>query len=288
MYLNFIEIKKFKIAIHPLFLVLAVTMIALGYIEQFFILFLITTIHEAAHIITAKIYGINLVKIIIYPIGEMAVLDNIYLLKPFKKIVVICAGPFINILLGFIFMNLTGSNIVSFIVIANFSIGIFNSLPVYPLDGGRILHLFLSNKIGILNANDIIINISRTFISIMGVLGIIQVILYPYNISLICIAIYLRKVIKNEVFNLSLEFFNNISSKIGFINKYGSMNTFIITVSEDILIKDILRYLKSDSICKICIVDKQFNLIGNITENELIGFIVKYGLRVDIKKTVKI
>lgn len=286
--MNFIEIKKFKIAIHPLFLVLTVIMIALGYIEQFFILFLITTIHEIAHIVTAKIYGINLVKVIIYPIGEMAILDNIYLLKPFKRMLIICAGPFINILLGFIFMSLDNNRIVDFIVVANFSIGIFNSLPIYPLDGGKALHLFLANTIGVLNANDVVINISRIFIVIMGILGIIQVILYPYNISLICIAVYLRNIIKNEVLNLSLEFFSNIFSKTEFIYKYGIMRTYIITVSEDILIKDILRYLKSNSICRIYIVDKQFNLIGNITENELIGFIVEYGLKVDIKKTVKV
>lgn len=285
--MKLIEIKKLKLAIHPLFLILAIIMIALGYIEQFFILFILVTVHELAHIITAKIFGANLVKIIIYPIGEIAILDNILLIKPIKRLFIIFAGPIINILLAISFSYVGNSSTLKFITMSNLLLGIFNLLPIYPLDGGKITHLILSNIVGILNANDMIIIISKIFIVCMFILGAIQIILYPFNISIICVAFYLKANLKKEEFNLSLEFFRSIFSKTEFIDKYGYMKTNIITVSENVYIRDILRYLKTDSMCRVYIVDKELNLIGNLNENQLISFIVKYGTKSNLKSTIK-
>lgn len=285
--MNLIEFKKFKIAIHPLFLMLAVITIALGYIEQFFIIFSIVTIHELAHIAVAKLYGAKLSKIIIYPIGEMAIIENLFLVKPLKRIAIICAGPAINIALGLLFIALGNNDIFKFISMTNFSIAIFNSLPIYPLDGGRLVHLILSTLIGILNSNEVIILISKFFILVITLIGIIQVILYPFNISLICLGIYLKSSIKKEEFNLSLDFFEIIFTKTELIKKHKCIYTNIVTVSEDTCIRDILKYLKVDRLYKIYIVDKDLNSLGVITENQLIKFIIKYGIRSSIKKAIK-
>lgn len=285
--MNLIEFKKFKIAIHPLFLMLAVITIALGYIEQFFIIFSIVTIHELAHIAVAKLYGAKLSKIIIYPIGEMAIVENLFLVKPLKRIAIICAGPAINIALGLLFIALGNNDIFKFISMTNFSIAIFNSLPIYPLDGGRLVHLILSTLIGILNSNEVIILISKFFILVITLIGIIQVILYPFNISLICLGMYLKSSIKKEEFNLSLDFFEIIFTKTELIKKHKCIYTNIVTVSEDTCIRDILKYLKVDRLYKIYIVDKDLNSLGVITENQLIKFIIKYGIRSSIKKAIK-
>lgn len=285
--MNLIEFKKFKIAIHPLFLMLAVITIALGYIEQFFIIFSIVTIHELAHIAVAKLYGAKLSKIIIYPIGEMAIIENLFLVKPLKRIAIICAGPAINIALGLLFIALGNNDIFKFISMTNFSIAIFNSLPIYPLDGGRLVHLILSTLIGILNSNEVIILISKFFILVITLIGIIQVILYPFNISLICLGMYLKSSIKKEEFNLSLDFFEIIFTKTESIKKHKCIYTNIVTVSEDTCIRDILKYLKVDRLYKIYIVDKDLNSLGVITENQLIKFIIKYGIRSSIKKAIK-
>lgn len=285
--MNLIEFKKFKIAIHPLFLMLAVITIALGYIEQFFIIFSIVTIHELAHIAVAKLYGAKLSKIIIYPIGEMAIIENLFLVKPLKRIAIICASPAINIALGLLFIALGNNDIFKFISMTNFSIAIFNSLPIYPLDGGRLVHLILSTLIGILNSNEVIILISKFFILVITLIGIIQVILYPFNISLICLGMYLKSSIKKEEFNLSLDFFEIIFTKTELIKKHKCIYTNIVTVSEDTCIRDILKYLKVDRLYKIYIVDKDLNSLGVITENQLIKFIIKYGIRSSIKKAIK-
>lgn len=283
--MNLIEIKKLKLVIHPLFIALVITMIALGYIEQFFILLIIVTIHEVSHILVAKLYGIKLIRLVIYPIGEMAVLENMFLIKPIKRLAIICAGPLINILLGIAFSFAGKSDILRFITISNFLIGAFNILPIYPLDGGKIVHLILSNTIGILNSNDTILVISKICVVFMFLLGIIQVVLYPYNISLICISLYLKYDLKKESYNLSLDFFRSLFSKSEFLSKYGVMKTDIITVKDDINIKTILRYFKSDKICKVHMVDKDLNSIGDITENQIINLIFDHGSEVNEQRT---
>ncbi len=282
--MNFIELKKFKISIHPIFLLLIVIITALGYIEQFFIFFIIITIHELTHILVAKMFKVKLVKLIIYPLGQMAVLDNIFLIKPIKRILIICLAPIMNIFLGFMFIFLDNE----FLAIANFSIGIFNSLPIYPLDGGKLLYLIFARKVGILNADKIIIKISRIFTKLIILLGFIQVILYPYNISIICIGVYLEDIIKKESFNLQLEFMRNILTKSDYINKYGIVHMNSLVVLEDTYIKDVLKYLKIDSLCILHIVDKELNLIESITETQLINFAIKNTSLVSIKEIVKI
>jgi len=284
--LNLIELKKFKIAIHPLSLILALIIIALGYMEQFFIIFSIVTIHELAHIVIAKIYGADLSKIIIYPIGEMAILKNLFLIKPFKRIIIICAGPAINIILGFIFFILGNNDTSKFISLANFSIAIFNILPIYPLDGGKLFNIILSDSIGILISNEITLIISKIFIFVIIIAGIIQTILYPFNVSLISLALYLKLSIKKEQFNLSLDFFEIMLTKSELIKKYKCIHTDILTVSESTCIKDILKYLKINRFYKIYIVDDDLNLLGVITENQLIKFTIEYGIKSNIKKVI--
>lgn len=286
--MKLIELEKFKIAIHPCFIIVALVMIALGLIEQFFVLFIVTTIHELSHIMVSKAYGAKLQKVIIYPIGEMAIIGDMLLIKSIKRMVIILAGPIVNIVLGFILLNFSHNEHIKFISTANFCIGLFNIMPIYPLDGGRLMHTLFSDIIGVLNSNDLILKISKVFIIIIIMLGIIQVVLYPYNISLICIGLYLQSNIKKEEFNLCLNFFEVIFLKGAFIDKNGGISTKMVTVSENVTINNVLKYLKSSSLCRIYIVDKQQKCLGDITESQLLNYVLDNGVQYSIKNVIKI
>jgi stage IV sporulation protein FB len=223
---------------------------------------------------------------VIYPIGEMAVIGNLFLVKPIKRIFIICIGPLVNILLGIVFIQFSDDEILKFAAMANFCIGLFNMIPIYPLDGGRLLHMLLSDTIGVLNANELIIKISEIFIILYILLGMLQVVLYPYNISLICIGLYLKNAIKQEEFSLCLNFFENIFYKGEYINKNGGISTQMITVSENTRISHVLKYLKSNSLCKIYIVDKEQNSVTDITEIKLLEFVMQYGVQYTIKNVI--
>lgn len=123
-------------------------------------LFICVILHEFGHALTARFFGIKTRDIIVLPIGGLARLDKLPE-KPFQEFLVAAAGPMVNFVIGFlllvgwlIFNNLSQflvgideSNANSFIptlISMNVLLAIFNLIPAYPMDGGRILRSILS------------------------------------------------------------------------------------------------------------------------------------------------
>lgn len=277
------EIKKLKLAIHPLFISLFLVVVLLGHIKEFLIVMIIVTIHEMSHIITALYFGAKFDKLIIYPLGELAVLSGLHIIKSLDKFFILLAGPMVNLFLGIMFLKSSDNEIFEFLALSNFAIGIFNMFPIYPLDGGKILQLFLSNTIGIIKGNELVIKISRFFIHVLMFIGMIQLICYPYNMSILLLSLYLKSRIKKEEFNMNIDFFKDIFSKEEFILKNKGISTEIITVMEDTTIQEILKQMKSERLYRINVVDEQLNFVGEIAENQLMDIITEYGIKEKIR-----
>ena len=132
-------------------------------IRYYIIIMLFASIHECAHLITGLIMGFKVKKLQIMPVGLVLSFKeeiNGYNKKIFKgnilclkKIMVLIAGPAINIVIAIIFFY-SKLNIIYIsreeIIYSNLLIAFFNLLPIYPLDGGkiikRLLHIFLRFK----------------------------------------------------------------------------------------------------------------------------------------------
>lgn len=220
--LSFFKNKlEFKLS----FFVCVIIMIALKLTEQFFIIFFVVSIHELTHVFVAGRFGLKTEKIIFTPIGQIAAINNIEQTGRLKKVLILIAGPAINFCMAATAFYILGKN--SFFVAANLSIGIFNLLPVYPLDGGRILHAVLESIIGTLRANKIIINISGLFSKVLIFLGIIQVVVYPFNISLLIIGVYIGKLTEEERIFLAISYYKDqiIVNYLPFCSKHKENET---------------------------------------------------------------
>ena len=108
----------------------------------FYIFFLII-IHELGHFLTAKVFNIELDKIYIYPLGGIAKFYIPYNYSRIKELIILVNGPIFQeiakVILIYIFPQYT--NIIS---TYHYGILLFNLLPIYPLDGGKIVNIFLS------------------------------------------------------------------------------------------------------------------------------------------------
>ena len=116
-----------------------------------------------------------------------------------KKIVIALAGPAVNLIIAIIclLISMYYTNI-AIIVYTNLLLAIFNLLPIYPLDGGRILQEIVNIQKGKQEAYRITNSVSKITIIILTAIVSI-VILYIHNIAFILILIYLWfLVIKNE------------------------------------------------------------------------------------------
>jgi len=90
-------------------------------------------IHEAAHTITARLLGFESTEITLYPFGGASVIEG---MDPAREIIVAAIGPLVSIAMGFAFSS---SKVLNELSSISYAVAVFNLMPVYPLDGGRII-----------------------------------------------------------------------------------------------------------------------------------------------------
>lgn len=122
-------------------------------------LFLCVVLHELGHALTAKRFGIITRGITLYPIGGVALLESLPE-RPRQELLVALAGPLVNVViaagiyLSFYFsgntlqlLNVTSAGELGFwptLLFANTLLAVFNLLPAFPMDGGRVLRAVLA------------------------------------------------------------------------------------------------------------------------------------------------
>lgn len=129
----------FKINFHILFYIVSVICILTGLFKDFlFITYLIIT-HEAGHILASLFFKWNIKKVTIYPFGGMTMLED-DINKPLKEeFWILIMGPIFQIVFYTIMYSLTKSSLLTQY---HYALLFFNLLPIYPLDGGKLLIIF--------------------------------------------------------------------------------------------------------------------------------------------------
>lgn len=113
-------------------------------VKIYLIIFLLLFIHEMGHVFIALLFGYKVEKISIYPFGFSANIEHFNHLDPIKSIMILIGGIGFHLIFPFFFKLLYEMNLISYVFYeylnhVNFSIFIFNLLPIFPLDGGRFL-----------------------------------------------------------------------------------------------------------------------------------------------------
>lgn len=139
-----------KIDIHPLTILLSLTLFLCGRFNYFIIIFIIILFHDLGHILTMKLFNINISKISILPFGSIIISDIKCNEKSLIKFLIAISGILFQLILYFIFnifYNLGLINNISIDLFNNYNkvIVIFNLLPIVPLDGSKILESLLEN-----------------------------------------------------------------------------------------------------------------------------------------------
>ncbi|EJW17055.1 site-2 protease family protein [Paenibacillus alvei] len=131
-------------SLHPLFIILMAAAAVTGYMYELLTLFAIVFIHELGHVACAKAFGWSITEVKLLPFGGMAETEDGALSPAWQEWVVAIAGPVQNGLMILIALYLKTMGWCSpewadGFIQANAFIGLFNLLPILPLDGGRMM-----------------------------------------------------------------------------------------------------------------------------------------------------
>lgn len=151
-------------------------------IVMLLILFSSIVIHEFGHIFAAKKYGIETEDVLLHILGGAARM-RLKLKNGTEEIAIAAAGPLTSLCLAMLGMVLTVLLIsigapafvlrfFNMITIANMFIAVFNLVPAFPMDGGRILRGILWKFMGIRKATDVAILVAKCFAVLMFFAGI--------------------------------------------------------------------------------------------------------------------
>ena len=163
------------------------------------LLFLCVVLHEFGHVFAARRYGIKTSDVTLLPIGGVASLERMPE-KPSQEIVVALAGPAVNVVIAIVLVGLLGarfdlsqmtqlqeatSTLTGRVAAANVALVIFNLIPAFPMDGGRVLRALLAIPMGYTRATRVAATIGQGLAFVFAFLGLMG------NPLLILIAVFI-------------------------------------------------------------------------------------------------
>ena len=171
-----------------------------------------TFIHELGHMIAGILLKLKPKSIKFMPFGISILFEDYGYRKliSIKKIIIALAGPFTNILIIAISILFKLNKIIVF---SNLLIALFNLLPIYPLDGGRILKEVLKIKINNKEANEIVNKVSNITIIVLTAITSV-LILYLKNIAILFVLVVLWSMVikENKKFKLKKIIYDSLQN----------------------------------------------------------------------------
>ncbi|HUU36727.1 MAG TPA: site-2 protease family protein [Candidatus Desulfaltia sp.] len=260
------------------------------------LLFVCVTLHELAHSLTAMHFGVKVRGITLLPIGGISQMEEMPK-KPKEELLMSVAGPLTNFVIAAVLIlvsvlfrweaglsaqhlnevlgSVRWAALPSYLAIANIMLGVFNLLPAYPMDGGRVLRSILAMRLDYAKATAWAVNIGQGMAWLLGLWGVLA---GAWTLVIIAIFIYLGASQEGQLVEAK--------GVLGKLNVRQAMTGKFQTVTPDAPLSRVVDLILHSFQTDFPVVEGG-RLAGFISEFDLVGALKTYGPEVAVKQVMK-
>jgi len=235
-------------------------------------------LHEFGHALSARKYGIKTRDITLLPIGGVARLERMPD-KPIQELWVALAGPAVNVAIAVALylwltltnswqpldsLSVTGGSFLERLMVVNVFLVVFNILPAFPMDGGRVLRALLALNLEYTKATQIAAGIGQAMAILFGLIGRFS---HPF---LVFIALFVWIGATQEASMVQMR------SSLGGIPVRNAMLTDFQTLKPTDNLQDVIELILAGSQKDFPVVDGN-KVIGVLAQNDLLLALAKGG-----------
>lgn len=261
----FINIKLSKTICIPVFL-----SFFFSYTKELFLLYTAVAIHEFTHLLAARFCSVECKEIKIDIFGMSLLCSPCD--TPGKSVAIISAGPLVSFIMWYMCYLLPKTGYIPFFGFSNLCVFCVNIFPIPPLDGGRMIKIFLQSKWGIIRGSKMSKKLSGYIRAFFMSLWIISIIIKIFNPSAVIFIVFLVISEKREMDIMIFE-------RNYVLGEYISKNRRLKYIASDS--KNNFLEIAEKISCSYALVIGVFKdgrYIGEISETELLDAIKKIGL----------
>ena len=288
--LNIGKVAGTVVRIHLTFLLFLAWIFAASYVQSgssaawdsvifLVLLFLCVLLHEFGHIFTARAFGVTTPYVTLLPIGGVAQLERIPE-EPGQEFLIAIAGPLVNVFIMIALVLFAGAQLsqsaasaidntqismIDRLAAVNLFLALFNLIPAFPMDGGRVLRAALASRMGYVRATEIAAAIGQFVAFALGFIGLM------YNPILIFIAIFVYLAASSEAHMVALRAVSR-GVPVGH-----AMMTQFATLKPDAAIDEAVQTLLATSQGEFPVVDGAGKPVGLLGRADIIRAIKTLG-----------
>lgn len=282
--------RIFDIDIHvsKALVLLIIALLITGHGGKFTAVFFIFFIHEAAHVIGARLLNLKVNEIELLPFGGAVKIQSFFESNPTHEIIVAASGPLANILLLLLYFGgiqlkwLPSGMPDSDFVNINLMLAGLNLLPALPLDGGRILRAVLSRQMNIERATKIASGMGLLLALVLATAGLYGLYYRVINYSLFILSSFLVYSALREKRNATYVMLKDITYKKEALLREGSMPIRNIAVLYNLPLRDVVHKFVPQRYHYVQVLDDQLKERGTLNESEIINGLLDYGAHTSV------
>jgi len=154
------------------------------------LLFLCVVIHELSHSLMSAKMGFPVHDIVLFPLGGVAQIERLPE-RPGQEFLMAIVGPLSNVVIAGVLLSigfllnvdvnlqldlahLGWKDVLSYLVVTNFGLAVFNLIPAFPMDGGRVLRALLATVMPHARATAIAVNVGQGLAWLFGLVGLLR------------------------------------------------------------------------------------------------------------------